>query len=126
MENSNQCPGSNQIPEEALVFAAQLGQTGVVHGLHEAGVLGQLQGAAAVEDLCHELGTEIFVFGVEGDAQLAQDQAQDVEAVQIRIPGELLGLPAGGLIDLVGDGKLVEGAGDALVLVVILIFNKTV
>ena len=108
----------NQIPQQSLEPAAQLGQAGVVHGLHQTGVLGQLDGPAAVQDLRHELGAEILVLPVEGDAHIAQDQTEDVEAVLVGISGELLGLGPGGLIDILRDGQLIQGAGDVAVLVV--------
>ena len=97
-----------QVGQASLVQALQLGQQGIVVGVHQGAVLGQRQRTALFQHFADELGAEIMVAALPADMQPAQDQPQRVEAVFLAVAHELLGAVQGAEIGLVGHLQRVQ------------------
>lgn len=70
-----------QITQTALKAADQTGQSRVVAGTHQGRVLGELNRVAFAQNFTDKLGAEIVMLPPIGNAELAQEQSQNVEVV---------------------------------------------
>ena len=103
-----------QAGQRTAVEAAQLGQLGVIAGVHEGAGLWQLQRTALLEHLTDELGAEIMPTALPADMHPAEQQTQRIEAVELPVVHHVLGAALGAGVGLVRHFQRVEGTGDVL------------
>ena len=103
-----------QAGQRTAVEAAQLGQLGVIAGVHEGAGLWQLQRTALLEHLTDELGAEIMPAALPADMHPAEQQTQRIEAVELPVVHHVLGAALGAGVGFVRHFQRVEGAGDVL------------
>ena len=89
----------------------QVLQGGVIVGVHQGAVLGQLQCPALFQHLADELRAEIVPTPPPADVQPAQDQPQHIEAVQVAVGHHVVGPAAGAGVGLLAHLQRIEGAG---------------
>ena len=68
-----------QAGQRTAVEAAQLGQLGVIAGVHEGAGLWQLQRTALLEHLADELGAEIMPAALPADMHPAEQQTSELK-----------------------------------------------
>ena len=83
-----------QAGQRTAVEAAQLGQLGVIAGVHEGAGLWQLQRTALLEHLTDELGAEIVPAALPADMHPAERKTDDVEPVKAAVGHHVLGTAA--------------------------------
>ena len=74
-----------QLPQRAGIQALQPGQGGVIAGVHQGAVLGQVHRPALFQHLADELGAEIVPPALPPDVQPAEQQPQRVEPVEVAV-----------------------------------------
>ena len=103
-----------QLPQRAGIQALQPGQGGVIAGVHQGAVLGQVHRTALFQHLADELGAEIVPPALPPDVQPAEQQPQRVEPVEVAVVHHMFRAASGPGIGFIRDFQRIERAGDIL------------